>query len=154
MLIVENDGELALSRAHRYYTQIISQIGVTGIHSCYFIIWRLKDIFVQIVKLDEQLWSKVNANLKLFSTSFACPALLEFKPITHCGNCNTVVLEESDIEEEEEGELNSIQCDTCAAWFQYKCENITTETNTNERDCSKCLSSVINFMSIFYFWTL
>ena len=87
---------------------------------------------MQIVKLDEQLWNKVNANLKLFSTSFACPALLEFKPITHCGNCNTVVLEESDIEEEEEGELNSTQCDTCAAWFQYKYQNITTETNTDE----------------------
>ena len=48
------------------------------------------------------------------------------------------------IEEEEEGKLNSIQCDTCAAWFYYKCENITTKTNTSEWDCSKCLSSVIN----------
>ena len=99
---------------------------------------------MQIVKFNEQLWNKVNTNLELFYKSFVCPALLEFKPIAYCGNCDTVLLEESKIEEEEEGELNSIQCDACAAWFHYKCENITTETNTSEWDCSKCLSSVIN----------
>ena len=60
-----------------------------------------------------------------------CTALLEFKPITYCGNCDTVLLEESEIEGEEEGELNSIQFDTCAAWFHYKCKSITTETDTS-----------------------
>ena len=84
-------------------------MGVTGIHSCYFIVWRLKDIFVQIVKLNEQLQSRVNTNLKLYYKPFVCPVLLEFKPITYCGNCDTVLLEESKIEEVEEGELNSIQ---------------------------------------------
>ena len=83
-------------------------------------------------------------NLKLFYKSFVCIALLQFKSITFCRNCDTVWLEESEIEEEDEGELNSIQCDTCAAWFHYKCENITTETNTSEWDCSNCLSFVIN----------
>ena len=87
---------------------------------------------MQIVKFDKQLWNKVNTNLKLFHKSFVCPVLLEFKPITFCGNCDTLLLEESEIEEEGEGELNSIQCDTCAAWFYYKYENITTETNTSE----------------------
>ena len=47
----EKDGALTLLRTHRYYTQIISQMGVTGIHSCYFIVWTLKDISVQIVNL-------------------------------------------------------------------------------------------------------
>ena len=108
LLIVEKDGVLTLSRTHRYYTQIISQMGVAGRHSCYFIVWTLKDIFVKIAKVDEQLWNKVNTNLKLFHKSFVCPALLEFKPITYCGNCDTVLLEESEIDEEEEGELNSM----------------------------------------------
>ena len=54
--------------------------------------------------------------------SFVCLALLEFKPITFCRNCDTVLLEESKIEKEEESELNSIQCDNCAIWFHYKCE--------------------------------
>ena len=55
-----------------------------------------------------------------------------------------------------QGELNSIQCDTCAAWFHYKCENINTEINTNEWDCSKCLSSVINqnLVNLFSTFTL
>ena len=107
--IVEKDWVLALLWRCRYYTQIISQMGLTGIHSCYFIVWTLKDIFVQIVKLDEQLQSKVNTNLKLYYKPFVCPVLLEFKPITYCGNCDTVLLEESKIQEVEEGELNSIQ---------------------------------------------
>ena len=107
--IAEKHGVLTLLWRCRYYTQIISQMGVTGIHSCYFIVWRLKDIFVQIVKLDEQLQSRVNTNLKLYYKPFVCPVLLEFKPITYCGNCDTALLEESKIEEVEEGELNSIQ---------------------------------------------
>ena len=90
-------------------------MGVTGIHSCYSIVWTLTDISVQIVKFDEQLWNKVNRSLKLFYKSFVYPVLLEFKLITYCGNCDTVLLEESETEEEEEGELNSIQCDSCAA---------------------------------------
>ena len=106
--IVEKHGVLTLLWRCRYYTQIISQMGVTGIHSCYFIVWTLKDISVQIVKFDEQPWNKVNTNLKLFYKSFVCPALLAFRPITYCGNCDTVFLEESQIEEEEEGELNII----------------------------------------------
>ena len=87
---------------------------------------------MKIVKFHGQLWNKVNTNLKLFYKSFVCPTLLEFKPTTFCVNCDTVLLEDSEIEEEKESELDSIQCDTCAAWFHYKCENITTETNTSE----------------------
>ena len=52
LFIVEKDGVLNLSRMHRYYTQVIPQMEVNGIHFCYFIIWTLKDIFVQIVKFS------------------------------------------------------------------------------------------------------
>ena len=73
---------------------------------------------MQIVKFDEQLWNKVNTNLKLFYKSFSCPAILEFKPITFCRNWDTILLEEIRKEEEEwEGELNSIQCDTLLHGF-------------------------------------
>ena len=97
LFLVQKDGVLTLSRTHTYHTQIISQMRVTGIHSCYFIVWKLKDISVQIVKFNEQLLSKVNTNLKLFYKSFVWPALLEFKPITYPGNCDSVLLEESEI---------------------------------------------------------
>ena len=46
----------------------------------------------------------------VYCLSFVCPALLEFKPITYCKNWDTVLLEMSEIEEEEDGESNSIQC--------------------------------------------
>ena len=41
---------------------IISQMGVTGIHSSYFIVWTLNGIFIQIVNFDKQLLNKVNTN--------------------------------------------------------------------------------------------
>ena len=75
---------------------------------------------MQILKYDEQLWNKVHTNQKLFYKSFVFPAHLQFRPTTYCGTCDTVLLEESEIEEEEEDELNSIQCANCAAWFHYK----------------------------------
>ena len=53
-------------------------MGVTGIHSCYFIVWTLKGIFMQLL------------NNKLFCKAFVCPAILEFEPIIYCGNCDTV----------------------------------------------------------------
>ena len=65
-------------------------MGVTGIHRCYFIVSTLKDIFGNLMS---------NYGIKL----------KEVKLIIYCGNCNTVLLEESKREEEEEGELNSIQ---------------------------------------------
>ena len=42
--------------------RIISQMGVTGIHSSYFIVWTLNGIFTQIVNFDKQLLNKVNTN--------------------------------------------------------------------------------------------
>ena len=72
----------------------------------------IKGISVQLVKIDEELWNKVNTNVKLFYESFVCPALLELKPITCCGNCDAVLLEDSEMEEEVDGELNSIQHDS------------------------------------------
>ena len=38
-MFLEKEGVLTLPRTHRYYAQIISQMGVTGIHSCHFIVW-------------------------------------------------------------------------------------------------------------------
>ena len=66
---------------------------------------------------------------------------MQIVKFTYCGNCDTVLLEESQIEKEEESKLNIIQSDTYAACFHSKCESITTETNTNEWDFSKCLPS-------------
>ena len=37
-------------------------MGVTGIHSSYFIVWTLNGIFTQIVNFDKQLLNKVNTN--------------------------------------------------------------------------------------------
>ena len=65
LFIAEKDGLLTLSRTHRYYTQTVSKMQVTGIYSCYFTVWTLKNIFVQTVKFDEKLRNKVNTNLKL-----------------------------------------------------------------------------------------
>ena len=42
--------------------RIILQMGVTVIHSSYFIVWTLNGIFTQIVNFDKQLLNKVNTD--------------------------------------------------------------------------------------------
>lgn len=142
--LATTDDAIKLSKTHKYYTQIISQMAIANIDKCYFIVWTNKDLFMEIVTFDEKHWKNVKTNLEIFYKSFVCPALLEFKPLTYCGSCDNVLLEECEINENEERELISIQCDFCAAWFHYKCENITSETDTNEWLCSKCLLSLVD----------
>ena len=138
------DDKIQLNKNHKYYTQVISQMAVTGIHECSFIVWTLCDIFVQTIHFDNKHWEKVKSNLVIFYKSYVCPALLEFKPVTYCAKCDDVLLEEKEIETNEEKQLNSIQCDSCSAWFHYKCENVKVETDLEDWLCSMCLMSMLD----------
>ena len=75
--LVENDRLFCLSKTHKHYTQIKSQMGVTGTSYCYFFVWTRKDLFVEKIRLNEKLWQIVKTNLEIVYKSFVCPALLE-----------------------------------------------------------------------------
>ena len=123
---IKND-QISLNKNHKYYTQINSQMAITNCKSAYFIVWTLKDLYVEVVKFDQELWDKVKTNLDIFFKTYVSPALLLLKPITFCGNCDKLILEEPEINANEFNECSSIQCEICCAWFHCSCQNLKKE---------------------------
>ena len=79
---------------------------------------------MEILQFDQHHWNKVKTNLEVFFKVYICPALLGFKPIIFCANCDKVLLQDDEIHPSEDAEMKSIQCDLCSAWSHYKYENI------------------------------
>ena len=102
-------------------------MAITNCKSAYFIVWTLKDLYVEVVKFDQELWDKVKTNLDIFFKTYVSPALLLLKPITFCGNCDKLILEEPEINANEFNECSSIQCQICCAWFHCSCQNFKKE---------------------------
>ena len=141
--LTNKDGSTKLSKTHKYYTQIVSQMATTNIKKCFFVVWTEKDLHVEIVPFDKDHWMKVVTNLRIFYKTFVCPALLQYKATTFCAKWDEILLEENEIPQNEKHLLNSIQCDICIAWFHFKCENIPNIENTDcEWICTNCLMSL------------
>jgi len=126
-LFLNKNGEIIIKKSHKYYTQVISQMALTKTNQAYFVVWTLVDHVVISVEFDKVHWEKVSVNLAVFFKTFVCPALLGLKPLTFCGKCDQVLLEEAEIDSSEEKELNSILCDICSIWYHYKCESINPD---------------------------
>ena len=135
------NGSVYLLESHNYYTQVISQMGVTDIKECYFVVWTTKDLLVLKISFNKKHYTKEFRNLQIFYRTYVCPALLNFKSITFYGKCDQVLLEESEINSEEETQLSSIECDLCEASFHFKWENVSDLSSETGWICSSCLSS-------------
>ena len=48
-------------------------MGITGIH-CYFVVWTVKELFVEKITLNEKIWQNVK-KIRNFLKSFVCPVL-------------------------------------------------------------------------------
>ena len=71
------DGKCQLKIDHDYYFQIMGQMAITGIHSCDFVVWTTKDLFVQTIDFDSDLWiSTCIPKLKHFYFFFMLPEIL------------------------------------------------------------------------------
>ncbi len=62
----DTEGELTMIRNHKYFYQIQGQMGVTGIHECWFIGYTYKGIHKLIVKFDPDFWSHITTQLSTF----------------------------------------------------------------------------------------
>ena len=49
------DDKCQLKIDHEYYFQIMGQMATTGVHTCDFVIWTTKDLFVQTINFDSDL---------------------------------------------------------------------------------------------------
>ncbi|KAH3717963.1 uncharacterized protein LOC127855462 [Dreissena polymorpha] len=47
-----SNGELCLDIDHEYYYQVQTQMGVTGLESCFFVVWTDKDMFIELISFD------------------------------------------------------------------------------------------------------
>ena len=130
-LKVSPEGNIFLFRSHRYYTQVISQM---------IVVWTPKDLSVQDIPFNVKHWQEVSITLNIFYKMYVCPALLNFQPITFCGRCDKMLLQEREINENE-SELNSIQCDMCSARYHFSCESIVESNKNDDAEwyCSNCL---------------
>ena len=81
-----DNGEAAIDKGHKYYTQVISQIELSQANQGYFIVWTTKDSFVQIVQ-----------KMKHFGKRYQLISIFFSKDLLQQGcwqsiHCNLVVL--------------------------------------------------------------
>ena len=79
--------ELDSNRSHKYFTQITSQIALTGSKFGIFIVWTTKDLFIEEITFDQNHWRNVETNLDVFFKTLVARALLMIKPLTYCCKC-------------------------------------------------------------------
>ena len=95
------DGKIHLKKSHKYYTQVVSQMAVTGTRFAYFIVWILKDMYFEIIQFSkEQCFLKVT-----YASSFLVSEKIMFVGIVN------VLLNQEEVNENEEEQHNSVQCD-------------------------------------------
>ena len=88
-------------------------MAVTSTKFTYFIAWTLNDIYFEIIQFNEKHWKNVESNLLMFFRSYLCPILFIIRKIYVYGKCNNVLLNQKEIDENEEKQHNSVQCDRC-----------------------------------------
>ena len=65
-LLKTSSGNITINNAHKYFTQVNSQMAVTNTSQAMFIVWTTKDIFYEILSFDKEHWGKVKTNLDIF----------------------------------------------------------------------------------------
>ena len=83
-LVVENfccfldaDGRPCLSKNHDYYYQIQGSMAILRVKYCDFVVWTLKDMSIERITFDEQLWNAVMLpRLEKFYFSYLLPEIL------------------------------------------------------------------------------
>ena len=68
-LIKEND-KLRLKKQHKYYTQCQSQMGVTGVEKCYFVVWTPYGMHVETIKFDKEFFESMRDDFKDYYDEF------------------------------------------------------------------------------------
>ena len=141
-LNLSSDGTVTLKPGHKYATQLNSQMSLTGARQGYFVVWTLKDTFIQALPYRTKLWNDVSTNLEIFFKQYLARALLRIQPLIFCGKCEKVILAENEIEEKEKAILSNICCDLCSRCFHRNCVEIPIKGQIeNDWFCIECISS-------------
>ena len=70
----------------KYYTQIITQMALTGSTRGYFVVWTQNDFLVELIDFDKEHQEKLYTNLEGFFKQYMVKALLNTELLTYAEN--------------------------------------------------------------------
>ena len=71
-----DEGRYFLNRDNPYYFQIQTQLGVTGKDLCFFVVWTNRDIHVERIMFDSDLYSEISTKTKILFDFVIMPELV------------------------------------------------------------------------------
>ena len=67
--LVLRNNTIQLRKEHKYYYQVTGLMGVCGIPKCYFLVWTLRELHIELIEFDPGFWPNVLLKLELFFKS-------------------------------------------------------------------------------------
>ena len=130
--------DICLKSSHKYFTQVQSQMGVTGISKTYFFVWTPKPPYLtQVINFDKSSWVANQEKLSHFFSGLLLPFLFGSKEIHICPKCELVCLDEKEILHECDC---SVMCDCCNVWFHLTCAGLKSAPKEEFWLCPTCAS--------------
>ena len=135
--LCEIDGKPSLLKSHKYYSQVMLQMGVKGASNGYFMVWTpTGEPLIQKLMFDTEHFHELERNAVIFFKSYIIPVLLKVKEIWYCPSCGEPCLEEGEINRPEE---QSVKCTSCSLWYHYPCAGIRSDPcNIDNWLCNGC----------------
>lgn len=72
----DHDGEFRLDREHEYFFQVQTQMGVTQIESCLFVVWTTQDVHIEQILFDQAMWQEMCFTAEHFFYTALLPELV------------------------------------------------------------------------------
>ena len=74
--LVLRNNTIQLKKEHKYYYQVTGLMGVCGISKCYFLVWTLRGLHIELIEYDPGFWPNVLLKLELFFKSYMAKVML------------------------------------------------------------------------------
>lgn len=147
------EGELQLKREHCYYYQVQMQMLVSKRMYCDFVVWTLKDTFIERICFSESFCNTMLSRCKEYFSTAVLPELC-FKYWTNKEGEQAAAVDDPMNEDSDEQDSfcycggpeygDMIQCDgeSCIGkWFHFSCVKIKRAPKARKWFCKNCTSS-------------
>ena len=155
----DESGELHLDNNHEYFFQVQTQMGVTKVESCLFVVWTTVDLHVEQILFDEGNWQEMCRIAEHFFRTAVLPELvgkfytrlpgsglpLQPAPPSSASNedrtCTSGSAEEHwcYCDQVEFGEMVCCDNENCdIKWFHFECLNLKSKPKSKCWYCPDC----------------
>lgn len=137
------NGSLRLKRAHAYYYQVQTKMGVCGVAYCDFVVWTPTELYIERVLKDDAFFQNMLASARKFFTHVVLPELF-----TECFTTKDTVKPTSSSDKDscycqgpESGKMVACDGDQCSyRWFHYTCLGIKRAPKEKVWLCRDCVA--------------